>query len=78
MSKFDALTGSYALNALDEAQLAGFEAHLASCRICQDQVAEFRETAAQLSWLSLATPPSDLRSQILDAIRTTRQAAFND
>jgi hypothetical protein len=75
MSQFRTLTGSYALGALDEAQLAGFEAHLVSCRICQEQLAEFRETAAQLAWLTLATPPSELRSRILDAISTTRQAA---
>jgi hypothetical protein len=74
MGKAHTFTGSYVLNALDEAELARFETHLVSCQICQDQVAEFRETVAEVSLLSLATPPHVLRNKILVAIRTTRQA----
>jgi hypothetical protein len=63
MRQFRTLAGSYALHALDEADVVEFESHLASCRICQDEVAEFRQIAAQLSWLTLATPPCDLRTR---------------
>ena len=66
-------TGSYALNALDAAELVEFEAHLAACPACRDEVAELVETAAELSLLSLATPPPTLRPRVLTAVRTTSQ-----
>ena len=36
---------AYALTALDAAELAEFEAHLGTCERCQQEVAEFCETA---------------------------------
>ena len=48
-----------------------FEAHLVSCLTCSQEIAEFRETAAELTLLSLATPPPTLRNRILDAIANT-------
>ena len=37
---------AYALTALDAAELAEFEAHLATCALCQQEVAEFSATVA--------------------------------
>jgi anti-sigma factor RsiW len=73
MSEMHELAGSYALNALDTTELAEFEAHLATCPTCQADVSEFCETAAELSLLSLATPPPELRDNILAAIQNTPQ-----
>jgi Anti-sigma-K factor rskA/Putative zinc-finger len=66
-------TGTYALNALDPTELTEFEAHLATCATCSDEVAGFCETAAELFLLNLAAPPPTLRDNILAAIRTTPQ-----
>ena len=68
-------TGPYALHALDPEEQTEFEAHLASCGTCQDEVADFSETAAELSLLSRATPPPSLRDSILVAIQNTPQLA---
>ena len=73
MSVIHESTGSYALDSLDAPELAEFEAHLASCETCRDEVAGFWETAAQLSLLSLAAPPPTLRDRILRAIADTPQ-----
>ena len=71
-------TGCYVLNALDSAELTEFEAHLATCETCSDEVAAFGETAVELSLLSLATPPPSLRDTILATIRTTPQLPAED
>ena len=58
----------YALNALDPAEMLEFEIHLVTCEFCQEEVAEFSRTAAQLSLLTQASPPQSLRSKIMAAI----------
>jgi Anti-sigma-K factor rskA/Putative zinc-finger len=73
VSEMHELAGAYALNALDAAELAEFENHLATCPVCQDDVTAFCETAAELSLLSLATPPPELRDNIMDAIQNVQQ-----
>ena len=78
MTEMHESTGTYALNALDAAELTEFEAHLATCETCSVEVAEFCETAVELSLLSLATPPSTLRSHVLDAIRIEPQLSAPD
>jgi len=78
MSELHETAGSYALNALDSAELVEFEAHLATCPVCQSEVAELCETAAQLSLLSLAAPPPSLRDTILAAIQDTAQIPAED
>ena len=78
MSDIHESTGSYALNALDSAELVEFEAHLADCPVCRSEVVEFCETAAELSLLSLATPPPVLRDNILAAIQNTPQLGTDD
>jgi anti-sigma factor RsiW len=73
VSEMHELAGAYALNALDRDELAAFESHLATCPTCQDEVAEFCETAAELSLLSMATPPPELWDGIMDAIQSLPQ-----
>jgi hypothetical protein len=68
----------YALMALDAAERAEFEAHLDSCELCQQEVAEFCETAADLSFLTQAAPPPTVRAHVLAAIRTLPQLPAED
>jgi anti-sigma factor RsiW len=70
--------GSYALHALDQGELTEFEAHLATCETCQDEVAELCETAVELSLLALATPPPGLRDRVMAEIQNTPQLPAED
>jgi hypothetical protein len=73
MSEIHGAVGSYVVNALDPEELEEFEAHLSVCPTCRREVAEFGETAAELSLLAGATPPpAGLRSSILSAISEIR------
>lgn len=72
MSEFHALSGSYAVNALDDIERAQFERHLSECEECQAEVNEFRETAALLSADALITPPAGLRDRMLTEIAKVR------
>jgi anti-sigma-K factor RskA len=72
MSEIHGATGSYVLHALDPSELDEFEAHLAVCPTCSQEVVEFCETAAELSLLANATPPPALRSSVLSAISGVR------
>jgi anti-sigma-K factor RskA len=78
VTEIHAAASCYAVNALDRAELVEFEAHLATCPTCRDEVAELGHTAAQLASLNLATPPHTLRNTILAAIRNTPQLAGDD
>jgi len=78
MSDLHETAGAYAVDALDSAELAEFEAHLATCEICRDEVAELCETAAELSLLVLAEPPPGLRDDIMATIRVTPQLPATD
>ena len=44
-----ALSGAYAVDAVDDIERAEFERHLATCADCREEVASFRATAVQLS-----------------------------
>ena len=46
-----ALSGAYAVDAVDERERADFEQHLAACAECRAEVASFRATTEQLSVL---------------------------
>jgi anti-sigma-K factor RskA len=72
MSEIHGATGSYVLNALDPSELDEFEAHLAVCPTCSQEVMEFCETAAQLSLLAQATPPPALKGSVMAAIGGVR------
>jgi hypothetical protein len=66
-------TGCYAVDALDLAELTDFEAHLANCCSCGHEVADFYETAAELTMLTAAKPPMELRDASVSAVRNTPQ-----
>ena len=67
------LTAAYALDALDDRDVAEYETHLARCPTCQGELAEFRHTAGTLA---LAAPAADappgLRARILEQARAER------
>ena len=72
MSEIHGATGSYVLHALDPSELDEFEAHLAVCPTCSQEVVEFCETAAELSLLASAPPPPALRDSVMAAIGGVR------
>src|SRR3954447_23261335 len=74
MSEIHGATGSYVVDALDPDELDEFDAHLAVGRTCRQEVAEFCETAAELSLLASAPPPPPaLRDAVLAGISGVRQ-----
>ncbi len=74
MSAIHGATGSYVVDALDPDELDEFEAHLAACPTCRQEVVEFCETAAELSLLASAPPPPPaLRESVLSSIVGVRQ-----
>lgn len=67
------LSAAYALNALDHDEERAFEAHLATCSLCQESVAAFSSTTTSLGYAAPgATPPPELRARLLDAARAER------
>lgn len=72
MTDIHQLSGAYALDAVDDAERAGFERHLAQCEDCRVEVAELRETAALLALVSETTPPPALRDAVLTGISQVR------
>ena len=66
------LSGAYAVDALDDAERASFEQHLAVCADCRAEVAELSATAHSLGALTEATPPASLRDSVLSGIARVR------
>ncbi len=67
------LAGAYALHALDDDERVLFEAHLAECPACDQEVRELEATAARLGGLLRELPPPDLKARVLAQIDATRQ-----
>jgi anti-sigma factor RsiW len=67
-----ALSGAYAVDALDAEERVLFERHLADCAACQEEVASLRATAGELSALVETPPPPALRNSVLQQISTVR------
>jgi anti-sigma-K factor RskA len=72
MSDIHALSGAYAVNALDDVERAAFERHLADCEVCSAEVAGQREAAATMTHAVSVTPPPALRDRVLAQVATTR------
>lgn len=66
-----ALSGAYAVDALDADERARFEAHLATCADCREEVASLREAAALLG-TDPVEPPSSVRDAVLAGIASVR------
>jgi len=67
------LTAAYALDALDEADTELYEEHLRTCERCRDELASLRAAAAALAHVAPpASPPPELRAQILERARSER------
>jgi anti-sigma-K factor RskA len=72
VSDIHALSGAYAVDALDEHERALFEQHLADCGDCRAEVDSLREAAATLPSTTPATPPPSVRAAVLAGISTVR------
>src|SRR2546423_599850 len=67
------LTAAYALDALRPDEAEAYEAHLAQCEPCREELARLAEPAAALAWAAgPATPAAALRGRILDAAAAER------
>jgi anti-sigma-K factor RskA len=67
-----ALSGAYAVDALDDEERTRFEEHLAACAECRAEVATLQEATALLGGLEDAAPPASVREGVLAGIRTVR------
>jgi len=73
------LAAPFALDALDQAERATFEAHLSGCADCRTLVAEMRETMADLESQHTVTPPERMRAAVLaEVARSPQQSAGVD
>lgn len=72
-----ALSGAYALDAVDDIERAAFARHLLECAPCRVEVAEFREVAAKLSGAD-EPPPPGLRDSVLSLVRQTSQVTASE
>ncbi|MGH3050116.1 MAG: zf-HC2 domain-containing protein, partial [Gaiellaceae bacterium] len=67
------LVAGYALDALEPEQERAFEAHLARCADCREQLAILGVTASALAHAAPpALPPEGLRARILESARAER------
>jgi anti-sigma-K factor RskA len=67
------LTGSYALDAVSDAEREEFERHLQHCPTCEAEVRGLRETATRLALACAMTPPARMERRVLAAAYQTRQ-----
>ena len=72
MSDIHALSGAYAVDAVDDIERASFERHLAGCPTCRAEVASLREASALLADAATTTPPPALRDAVLSDITRVR------
>ncbi|KRB76276.1 hypothetical protein ASE01_14840 [Nocardioides sp. Root190] len=66
-----ALSGAYAVDALDDLERARFEAHLSNCPDCRDEVDGLREASALLG-IDAVEPSPALRAAVLAGIKDIR------
>lgn len=72
MNDVHALSGAYAVDALDDIERAQFERHLVECAECLAEVDSLREGAAMLADVAPVAPPAALRDRILAEVATVR------
>ena len=60
---------AYALGILEEEDLRAVDRHVSGCPVCRDEVAQLREAAANLAFVSpQMEPPARLKRQIMDRV----------
>lgn len=67
------LAAAYVLDAVDDAERARFETHLADCSDCRRTVADLSEVTAELSAGLEEQPPHGLRGRLLAAVAEESQ-----
>jgi anti-sigma-K factor RskA len=72
MSDIHALSGAYAIDALDDDERSQFEKHLEVCPECRAEVQSFTETSALIAETQAETPPPSLRDSVLSGIGSVR------
>lgn len=72
MNDVHALSGAYAVDALDDIERAQFERHLVGCAECRHEVDSLREGARMLAELDPIAPSPGLRDRILAEVATVR------
>lgn len=72
MNDVHALSGAYAVDALDDIERAQFERHLVECAECRFEVDSLRAGAAMMAELTPIAPSPDLRARILAEVATVR------
>jgi len=75
MNNPHALTGAYLLDALDPAEQAEFEAHLADCEDCRAELASLEGAVVRLALAEAVSPPSSMREEVMARVARTPQAA---
>jgi|SRR5580698_6601833 anti-sigma-K factor RskA len=68
-----ALTGVYALDAIDGSERERFEHHLSRCPACDNEVRGLQETATRFALAVSAQPPDRLKERVMTAAAQTRQ-----
>lgn len=71
LNEVHALSGAYAVDALDDIERARFEEHLRRCPDCRTEVATLREAASALA-VDPVEPPAGLRASVLAGIEGIR------
>jgi anti-sigma-K factor RskA len=71
-SEIHALSGAYAVDALDDIERAQFERHLAECPDCRSEVDSLREASALLAETTITAPSAELRDRVLADIVNVR------
>jgi anti-sigma-K factor RskA len=67
------LTAAYALDALDAEEARAYEAHLARCESCREELASLSEASTALAYATEApAPPPELRARILQQAHSER------
>ena len=73
------LTPAYALDALDAVEREEYEAHLASCDVCREDLEGFWQVSGALARAAGGpAPPASLRARILEQARSERLATGSD
>ncbi len=67
------LAGAYAMDAVDDADRAAFEQHLAACAECRSEIRGMREATARLAEAAAVPPRTELRAATLRAAARIRQ-----